>query len=169
MRQSTARSNQNWMDRERADHARLYPDEVRVATDPYVSIAAGRRENLERVVAQARARGRDPRVCLYALSIDGQVPRASLVAAANYAERQSWQVGPKQSYTDPNSATAPKDRPGWGLLREQIRAGFADGVVVITAEVVSCRIDEYRRELGWFEEHRGFVALVASEISRGRA
>ncbi|MFD9428472.1 MULTISPECIES: hypothetical protein [unclassified Streptomyces] len=157
------------MDRERADRARLYPDEVRVAADLYGSIAAGRRENLERVVAQARARGREPQVCLYALSIDGQVPRASLDAAANYAERQSWHVGPKQSYTDPNGATAPKGRPGWGLLREQIRAGFAEGVVVITAAVVSCRIDDYRRELGWFEEHRRFVALVASEIIRGRA
>ncbi|HBF84502.1 MAG TPA: hypothetical protein DD420_32615 [Streptomyces sp.] len=169
MRQSTARRTQSWMDRERADHARLYPHEVRIEVDPYGPIGATRRENLDRVVAQVRARGRNPRVCLYAPSFDGQVPRASLESAANYAERQSWQVGPQQFYTDPSGATAPQDRPGWSLVRQQVRAGFADGVVVITADVVSRQAARYREELDWFEEHHGFIALVVSEPVTGLA
>lgn len=169
MRQSTARRTQNWMDHERAVRAQMHPDEVRVSVDPYGPIGAARRENLERVVAQVRARGRIPRVCLYAPSFDGQVPRASLDSATNYAERQSWQVGPEQFYTDPSGATAPQDRPGWTLVRRQVRAGFVDGAVVITADVVSRQADEYREELGWFEEHHGFIALVVSEPVTGRA
>ncbi|MFI5749106.1 hypothetical protein ACIBBE_24940 [Streptomyces sp. NPDC051644] len=158
MRQSTARTTQTW----------LYLSQVHIEANPYVPIAGARRVNLERVVAQARSRGRDPRVCLYALSFDEQVPRASLDSAAAYARRKSWQVGSEQSFTDPDDATAPQDRPGWGHVRKQIRAGFADGVVVITADVVSSEVDEYRDELAWFEEHHGFIALVIPEITTER-
>lgn len=164
MRQSNApRSNESWMDRERADHARRYPDEDRVPADPYGPIAAARREYVDRVVVQIRTRGRAPRVCLYALSVDGQVPRASLDSAAAYAQRQSWQVLSERSYADPVDATDLKDRPGWLSVREQVRKGFVDGVVVVTADVVSRHLDEYRAELAWFEVHFGFVALVVPE------
>jgi len=170
MRQSTARSTENWMDRERAAHARLYPNEVRVPADPYGPIAAARREYLDRLVAQIRTRGRDPRVCLYALSVvEGQVPQASLDAAAVHAEQQSWQVLEGQSCTDPIGAIAIEDRPGWHCVRELIRTGRADGVVVVTADIVSRDIDEYRSELVWFEEHLGFIALVIPETVREQA
>jgi hypothetical protein len=169
MRQSTARTTQPCMDRERADQAWLTPDRVSFEVDPYVPIAAARRENLDRIVAQVRARGREPRVCLYAIFFEGQVPRASLDSAAEYAQRQSWQVLSGQTHMDSDDLVVPGERPGWGLVRQQVRAGFADGVVVVTASVISHEADEYRSELDWFEEHFGFVALVVPELRAGRA
>ncbi|WP_256076491.1 recombinase family protein [Streptomyces sp. BpilaLS-43] len=157
------------MDRKRADHARLYPDEARVPADPYGPIAAARREYLDRIVAQIRTKGRAPRVCLYALSVDGQAPRASLGSAAAYAERQSWQVLPEQSYTDPVEATAIEGRPGWRSVREQARKGFVDGVVVVTADIVSRHLGEYKVQIDWFEEHFGFVALVVPETVKSQS
>ncbi|MER7224270.1 hypothetical protein [Streptomyces rubradiris] len=108
-------------------------------------------------------------MCLYALSFRGHEPRHSLDALADYARCQSWQVGAEQSYTDHDGAVAPDLRPGWGLVRQQIRAGYADGVVVVTASVISTQLGEYRREIDWFGQHCGFVALVVPEAHRGRA
>ncbi|GHF33414.1 hypothetical protein GCM10010218_13140 [Streptomyces mashuensis] len=156
------------MDWERVDEAGLDPDKIRVSADPYGPLAAARRENLERIVARLHAKGRMPRVCLYALSVGGQEPRHSLNAAAAYAVRQSWQVGVGQSYTDHQGPTDPVTRPGWCLVRQQIRAGYADGVVVVTHPVISPQVDEYRQEVDWFALHFGFIAVVVPEIQAAR-
>lgn len=170
MRQSAVvrGTGQSWMDRERAFEAELYPDKLRVETDPYAPLEAARRDNLERIAARVRTSGRMPRVCQYALSVGGQEPRHSLEAAAAFAVRQSWQVGVGQSYTDHHGATDPLTRPGWCLVRQQIRAGYADGVVVITPFVVSPHAGEYKQQLEWFAEHLGFIAVVAPEAEDGR-
>lgn len=168
MSQSTARrTSTTWMDQERAFEAELEPDRVRVETNPYAALAAARRENLERLVAQFHARGRVPRVCRYALAVGGLEPRHSLDAAAAFAVRQSWQVGVGQSYTDHHGAADPLTRPGWCLVRQQIRAGYADGVVVVTHSVITSHTDEYKRQLDWFEMRSGFVAVVVPEIQEG--
>ncbi|WP_371792288.1 hypothetical protein OG285_25170 [Streptomyces sp. NBC_01471] len=52
-------------------------------------------------------------------------------------------------------------------MRQQIRAGYADGVVVVTHSVISPRRDEYKQELRWIEEHSGFVAVVVPEVQEG--
>ncbi|MGC5042466.1 hypothetical protein ACLQ16_04015 [Streptomyces albidoflavus] len=168
MRQSTAHKTQTWMDLERAVEARLHPDQVRVEPDPYGFLAAMRRGHIERTVARLRAKGRMPRVCLYALSVGGQEPRHSLNAAENYAVGQCWQVGVGQTYTDHRGATDPVTRPGWCSVREQVKAGYADGVVVVTASDISPHVDEYRQEIDWFGHHLGFIDLVISEVQKDR-
>ncbi len=169
MRQSTARRKPtSWMDQERDLEEGLNPNRFRVRADAYGSLAAARRDNLEQIVARARARGRMPRVCLYALAFGGQEPQHSFNAAAACAVRQCWQVGAGQSYADHHGAGAPTARPGWCGVRRQILAGYADGVVVVTADVISSHVDEYRQELDWFE-HRGFVAVVIPETGQGQA
>ncbi|MFF5019476.1 hypothetical protein [Streptomyces sp. NPDC001165] len=40
---------------------------------------------------------------------------------------------------------------------------------MVTASVISLRIDEYRQEVDWFGHHSGFVAVVVPEILRGPA
>ncbi|MEV0445973.1 hypothetical protein AB0I84_22540 [Streptomyces spectabilis] len=161
-------TTQNWMDRERAVEAELYPGEIRVETDPYAPLESARRDGLERTVTRVRSSGRMPRVCLYALSVGGHEPRHSLEKAAAFALRQSWQVGVGQSYTDHYGATDPLTRPGWCMVRQQIRAGYADGVVVITPFVVSPHAAEYKQQLDWFAEHWGFIAVVAPDAEDGR-
>ncbi|MEV6421731.1 hypothetical protein [Streptomyces sp. NPDC051662] len=156
------------MHREKALDAGLHPEKIRVEADPYVPIAAARREILEGIVTQLRARGRVPRVCRYALAVGGQEPRHSLDAAAAFAVRQSWRIGVGQSYTDHHGAAESLTRPGWCLVRQQIRAGYADGVVVVTHSVVSPHIDAYKQQLNWFGAHFGFVALVVPEMQEWR-
>ncbi|MFB8086922.1 hypothetical protein [Streptomyces sp. NPDC055992] len=163
MRQSNAGISRNRMNLDSAGRAPLNADNVSAAADLYGPIAAVRRDRLDRLVAQIRSRRREPRVCLYALSVDGHAPRTSFELARAYAESQSWQVAPGQSYADRAGATSPECRPGWGLVRDRIRAGFTDGVVVVTADAIGLHVDEYRRELDWFAEHCAFVALVMPE------
>jgi hypothetical protein len=107
-------------------------------------------------------------VCLYALSIDEQRPRASLQAAAAYAARQSWHVEAGQTYTDCQGDEGPSARPGWNSVRERVRAGYADGVVVVTASVVSSHLEEYQQEIDWFGHHWGFIGLVIPEIRKAQ-
>ncbi|MFC6067007.1 hypothetical protein [Streptomyces ochraceiscleroticus] len=164
MCQSTARRTQtSWIDRERDFEAWLKPDQVRVKAAPYVSLAAARRGHVERVVAQLRTKGRVPRVCLYALTAGRQEPTHSLDAVRAFAERQGWQVGPGKSYTDRHGVTDLMTRPGWSYVRQQIRSGRADGVVALTYSVISPHQDEYERQLDWFVDHFGFIALVTPE------
>ncbi|WP_050502689.1 hypothetical protein [Streptomyces monomycini] len=135
----------------------------------YLSLEIARRANVDRTVAQLQAKGRVPRVCFYALSVGSQEPRHSLEASEAFALRQSWQVGGGQSYTDRHSATSPVTRPGWCEVRHQVRAGYADGVVVVTASVISTRFEEYRREIEWFGEHLGFIDLVVPDVPKAEA
>jgi hypothetical protein len=111
---------------------------------------------------------RVPRVCLYALAVRGQEPTNSLEEARQFALRQGWQVGVNQCFTDRFGATDPLTRPGWSLVRQQIRAGYADEVVALTHSVVSPHLDEYELQLNLIEEHLGFIALVTAETTAGQ-
>ncbi|OCC13988.1 hypothetical protein [Streptomyces sp. PTY087I2] len=167
MSQSTADRFQgsDWMDLERQYEAELHPDQVRVEPDPHARLAALRGDVLRSVVTAVRDRGRAPRVCLYALSVGGVRPSNSLKAAAIFATRSGWQTyGNQQSFTDPHGAPAPEARPGWGLVRRQISAGYADGVVVATTSVISPNFEQYERELRWFALHRAFVGVIAPSV-----
>ncbi|MEV7090125.1 hypothetical protein AB0O07_30295 [Streptomyces sp. NPDC093085] len=169
MRQSiTARRAPDWMDIEREYEARRNPDTVRVEPNPAARLAALRSDNLRQVVAQVRARGRTPRVCRYALSVGGHRPANSLAAVTAFAERRAWHVGEEQTFIDHQSTAAPQSRPGWCLVRRQIRAGYADGVVVTTTGVISPHLGPYEEELRWFELHRAFIAVVAPTARTGR-
>ncbi|MEE1797526.1 hypothetical protein PUR57_02300 [Streptomyces sp. JV176] len=157
------------MDVEREHDMMWNPDKVWVEPDPGPRLAALRCNNLQQVVAQVRARGRTPRVCRYALRIDGHWPSNSLDAATALAVRNAWQVGGReQTFTDHQGTSSPELRTGWCLVRNQIRAGYADGVVVTTTGVISPRSDEYEAELHWFELRCAFVAVVAPTVQAGR-
>jgi hypothetical protein len=170
MRQSiTTRRAPDWMDVERQWHATCYTDKVRVEPEPHARLAALRCANLQHVVAQVRAKGRSPRVCLYALSIGDHWPTNSLEASAAFAVRNAWQVGGEgQTITDHYGCPTPELRTGWSLVRKQVRSGYADGVVVTTTSVISPRPEEYEQELRWFELHRAFVAVVAPTADAGQ-
>ncbi|MBK3639485.1 hypothetical protein [Streptomyces sp. MBT33] len=163
MRQSTTpHRGRDWMDQERATDEWLRPDRVRIEPDPLTRLMIARRATVERTVQQLRGHGRVPRVCLYMLAVGGHVPRHSLSAARSFAEQQGWQVS-AEDYTDCHGTTGPMARPGWDLVRRRIRAGLVDGVVVLTHAIISLRPDEYERQLTWFDEHFGFIALVIPE------
>lgn len=166
MRHSDADVSRNGMDLGRTGRASLHGD-VRLAPNLYGPIATVRREQLNRIVTQIRVR-REPRVCLYAFAVDGKTPAASLKSAAAYAAAQSWQVVAAQCDFDSMGGTALESRSGWGLVRDHVRAGFADGVVVVSADVVSADVDVYWRELEWFALRFAFVALVVPETERLR-
>jgi len=89
-----------------------------------------------------------------------------LEAAATFAGHQNWQVGSGLIFTDHHGIEGPSSRPGWRAVREQIRAGYADGVVVVTATVVSTHVEEYQQEIDWFGHHWGFIGLVIPEIRK---
>ncbi|MEV0487393.1 recombinase family protein [Streptomyces sp. NPDC050508] len=163
MRQSTTpHRGQDWMAQERATDEWLRPDRVRIEPDPLTRLMIARRATVERVVQQLRTNGRVPRVCLYALAVGGHVPTHSLNAARAFAEQQGWQVA-TEDYTDCHGTTGPMARPGWDQVRQRIRAGLADGVVVLTQTMISLRLDEYERQLAWLDEHFGFITLVIPE------
>ncbi|MFD4986468.1 hypothetical protein [Streptomyces sp. NPDC058374] len=135
-----------------------------VVVDQAVRLMNVRCDYLAQRVTQRRNSGRVPRVCLYALTVGQQQPCRSLDESKGFAVEQGWHVG-RRAFTDHFGATDPQTRPGWGLVRQQIRAGFADGVVVLTQSVISPHLDEFERQLSWFETHLGFIALVTPERS----
>ncbi|MEV8344653.1 hypothetical protein [Streptomyces niveus] len=157
------------MDVERERDAKWSPNMVWVEPDPITRVAALRRDNLQQVLSQTLSKGRVPRVCRYALSVGGQWPSNSLDAATAFAVRNGWQVGgTEQTFTDHRGAPAPELRTGWCLVRKQIRAGYADGVVVTTSSAISPHTEEYEQELRWFELHCAFIAVVAPAARAGR-
>lgn len=103
---------------------------------------------------------RDRRDC--ALTVGQQQSCRSLDECKGFAVDQRWCVGGR-AFTDHFGAGDPQTRPGWGLVRRQIRAGFADGVVVLTQSITSPHLEEYEQQLTWFETHLGFIALVTPE------
>ncbi|WP_416975805.1 recombinase family protein [Streptomyces sp. 4F14] len=103
----------------------------------------------ERALTRVLANGRVPRVCLYA-------EERSLETVRAFAEARGWRAG--HWYSDDCSQSAYADRPGWGLVRQQIRSGRADGVVMPAHFDVGR--DEYAEELAWFSAHLAFVAVV---------
>ncbi|MFI1408898.1 hypothetical protein ACH4Y0_03010 [Streptomyces sp. NPDC020707] len=77
------------------------------------------------------------------------------------------QVRAEQCFTGDQAPTAPAARPGWHRVRQQIRFWYADGVMVVTASIISRRVDEYRQKIDWFGHYSGFIAVVIPEIQRG--
>ncbi|MGW3957330.1 hypothetical protein ACWEKM_42080 [Streptomyces sp. NPDC004752] len=152
-------------DRERDFHVRFHPDEIRVEMDPLVRLMNIRRDVLDRCLTHIEAAGRVPRVCLYLLAARGIEPAHSCGAARDYALQEGWQISTMQVFTDRFGVTDPLLRPGWSAVRQQIRAGFADGVVALTHSIISPHLDEYELQLALVEESGGFVALVTTETA----
>ncbi|MFI9052412.1 hypothetical protein [Streptomyces sp. NPDC053427] len=165
--QSTTRASSaptDWMDRDNEFNRWLRPNIPRVTPDRDIQLMKLRREQMERRLEALRVCGRDPRIALYARTMNGQSPDRSLSAAREFAERMGWQVGRDQTFTDCLSLTAPEDRLGWLQIKQHVTSGFADGVVALTRAAISPRSNEYETELNWFAMHSGgFIALVHAE------
>ncbi|MFF3730764.1 hypothetical protein ACFYXM_10705 [Streptomyces sp. NPDC002476] len=155
----------DWMDQEREWNRQFHPEKFVISPGPWPRLTGLRNELLQRVVASVCSRGRLPHVCLYALAFHGCAPRASLDAAAAYAEERSWRVRDGRAFTDPYPPDRLRHRPGWNRVLEQIRGGYADGVVVITTDVVTTDPDEYEQELARFQAVSGFIAVTAPDVA----
>jgi len=104
-----------------------------------------------RVVVRAAANGRFPRVCFYA-------PQGSLVVVRSFAEGRGWRIG--EWFTDDYPWSKCVARPGWGLVRQAVRSGRADGVVVPAWSVVSSSWGECAEQVAWFGERVAFIAVA---------
>lgn len=163
--QTTLRSGTDWRGRESALQHSLYSDGVGVAPDPDIRLMNRRCATLGHRVAQLKARGRTPRVCLYALTADSQGPVPGLDKARALAVREGWQVGAEQVFVDDYGPSIPATRSGWVAVQRQVRSGFADGVVALTPSAIAPCREEYESQLRWFTEHFGFIALVHAEVA----
>ncbi|MFF8387411.1 hypothetical protein ACF053_27760 [Streptomyces kanasensis] len=135
------------------------PSRARFVPDPYVRLAAARREHLDAALQRLQVTGRRPRVCLY-------TPPRLLDRAQAYADEQKWQVAGR--YTDADRGPDPEARPGWCGLRMHLAAGYADGALVLSPVVISPAAAVYERQLAWFHARGLFVALVAPARVPGR-
>ncbi len=159
----TPRVAPDWMDRDNALEQSLRPG-VWVGTDPNARLMRIRQEQLRLALTSLTSVGRMPRVCVYGLAVNGQIPHRSLAAAEAYAAEMGWLLSGSRTYVDEAELAGPSDRPTWTLVKSRIRSGFADGVVVLTRSLISRHDEAYERELIEVAEGRGFVALVHPEL-----
>lgn len=150
--------------RERVSHRTLSRTAKPAGQDPDGYAMHRRRSNLAQRVAALRELGRMPRVCLYALTVNAEVPRRSLDEVRAFAVREGWQAGAEQTFVDHSGPTNPATRSGWIRVQQQVRSGFADGVVALTQSAITPHREEYEAQLQWFVEHFGFIALVHPEV-----
>ncbi|WP_228982236.1 hypothetical protein [Streptomyces sp. DH12] len=136
-----------------------YRGRARFVPDPYVRLAAARREHLDAALQRVLAAGRTPRVCLYS-------PPHLADRAQAYAVERHWQV--VGHYTDPDGIPDPQARPGWSGLRMHLAAGYADGALAYSPAAISPAAAVYERQLTWFHARGLFVALVTPAREPGR-
>jgi hypothetical protein len=134
---------------------------TRFVPDPYVRLAAARREHLDAALQRLRDSGRTPRVCLYA-------PPHLLDRAQAYAEERNWRVAGRYTDLGRDWVPDPEARPGWCGLRMHLAAAYADGALVLSPTVISPAAAVYERQLGWFHARGLFVALVTPVRVPGR-
>lgn len=168
MRQNiTPNPGRDWMDQKHAFQPSPRPSDTNAQIAATERLGTLRLDSLNRRVAQLWAVGRVPRVCLYTLAIGGKGATHSLDEARQFALRKGWQAATTQTVTDYHRATTPRSRPGWSSVCQQIRSGFADGVVAITHTAISSDLLEYEYQLQYFDRHLGFIALVTPETITG--
>lgn len=162
----TACSSTSWADQDNASHRKGFPDRPRITTDPIGRLMDLRRQQLDICLRSLAAKGRVPRVGLYALTVDGRSPARSMEDNRLFAEREGWRVGREQKFNDDRlGLTDLGTRPGGTRMKAQVKSGFADGVVVLTQSVISGDLERYERELAWFATAVAFIAVVYPEVS----
>ncbi|MET8690533.1 hypothetical protein ABZV77_40640 [Streptomyces sp. NPDC004732] len=164
------RTSPAWMDAEARAAARWRSGRTpAIRADQLTGLGHIRREVMSQRLQQLDAHGRVPRVCLYGVGMNRELStgRVSLDAAFEYAGSQGWRVRTEHAVADLLHHTAPAQRPWWRWVLRQVRAGHADGVVVLAYEHISPHLDEYEQQLDLMAESGGFVALVSAENSTG--
>ncbi|MGW1123861.1 hypothetical protein [Streptomyces sp. NPDC002526] len=166
MSQSSTRASSaatDWMDLDNERSCLVLPDAPRVRPDRSAHLMKLRKEQVEHQLATLKVSNREPRVALYARSVNGQPPVQSLSAARDYVARMGWPVSRAQVFTDCRDLYVREDRRGWEGIRQAIKSGFLDGVVALTRSDISPDLVEYESELNWIAGHSGFIALVHAE------
>ncbi|WP_370418983.1 recombinase family protein [Streptomyces sp. QH1-20] len=161
------RNTATWLTRKQRFREEWGPERIGTLPDPLHRLHALRREVLCQRLAQLKAHGRIPRVCLYTHVPTGVARASSLDEARTYAASEQWRIKNDQCVAD-RLAAAPIHRPGWRLVLRLIRAGDVDGVVVPTYDSISRHLDEYENQLGLVEHFGGFVALATPETGGPR-
>lgn len=151
------------MDHQRAFDRTLHAERAKVRADLDGRLMILRERNLRLAVVALEARGRVPRVCLYALAANGEEPTRSVLSVRAFAVREGWQVGAGNVFVD-SIPTRRANRSGWVRVQRQVQSGFADGVVALTQSAIAPRRDVYEAQIRWFAEHFGFIALVNPEV-----
>jgi hypothetical protein len=162
------RKTPTWMDAERRVHERWCPDRAGALPEPLVWLGSVRREILSQRLAHLEARGRTPRMCLYALSSLGEELAGSFAMARTYAAAEQWRVRGDQCIADRLGITDPMQRPGWRLVLHLIRTGHAVGVVALTHASISPHLHEHEAQLDLVGHNDGFVALATAETGGPR-
>lgn len=155
MRVGTVSRNILWTDQERTRDGLPVPDPVRGGGVPEFGG--------DLVVEWLRVHGRVPRMCLYTVVTDGTSPELALDLVRPFAEKRQWQVG--RSYADCGLWSTCAARLGWNLVRGEIRAGRADGVVLLSRSDVGPHIAEFTEQLAWFEGRRAFIAVAEPGVA----
>ncbi|MFB6525224.1 hypothetical protein [Streptomyces sp. NPDC056399] len=160
------RTTPSWMDAERNFRAQWWPERLGTLPDPFVRISAERRDALTRRLEEIEARGRIPRICLYAAGPSNPSQREALDAAQEFADARGWRMKGECS-TDVYS-TVPADRAGWSEILDKIRGCFLDGVVLPAYDEISPYAGEYEVQLRRVDSVGGFVVLVSPETGGAR-
>ncbi|MFF0481945.1 hypothetical protein [Streptomyces sp. NPDC004435] len=159
-------STPSWMDAEREFHTRWWPERLGTLPDPFVRIAAARRDALTRRLEEIEARRRVPRVCLYAAGPSNPGQREALDGAREFVNARGWRM--KGEWSTDVYGTIPADRAGWSEIVRKIRGCFLDGVVVPAYDEISPYAGEYEVQLRRVDSVGGFVVLVSPETGGTR-
>ncbi|MFE6066672.1 hypothetical protein [Streptomyces sp. NPDC056525] len=109
---------------------------------------------------------RAPRVVLYVRTFHGEDPSPVFSQLREEAARKGWAVTHLHHDQLPfgqNPNVPPDEWPGWVAARDQIKRGFADGVLVPNRHHISSDVPAYIHELEYIGYRSGFTWLLASE------
>ncbi|GEB60150.1 hypothetical protein GCM10017674_76330 [Streptomyces gardneri] len=109
---------------------------------------------------------RAPRVVLYVRTFHGEDPGPVFSQLREVTARKGWAVTHLHHDQLPfgqNPNVPPDEWPGWVAARDQIKRGFADGVLVPNRHHISSNATAYIQELEYIGYRNGFTWLLASE------
>ncbi|GHG06558.1 hypothetical protein ACFFSH_24620 [Streptomyces filamentosus] len=109
---------------------------------------------------------RAARVVLYVRTFHGEDPGPVFSQLQDIAARKGWAVAYLHHDQLPfggNPNVPPDEWPGWVAAKNQIKGGFADGVLVPNRHHISTDVAAYIRELEFVGYRNGFTWLLASE------
>ncbi|MCZ0981823.1 hypothetical protein O1L60_30915 [Streptomyces diastatochromogenes] len=109
---------------------------------------------------------RSPRVVLYVRTFHGEDPEPLFSQLRQEAAKKNWLVAREHHDQLPfgqKSNMPPMQWPGWVATRDQIRSGFAEGVLVLNRHHISSDVTAYTQELEYIGHRNCFTWLLHSE------
>ncbi|WP_328485946.1 hypothetical protein [Streptomyces zaomyceticus] len=117
-------------------------------------------------LARAAEGTRAPRVALYVRTFHGEDPAPVFAQLRNEAARRGWAVSRMfhdQLPFGQNANALPDEWPGWVAVRDQIKTGYADGVLVENRHHISSDAPSYITELEYIGHRTCFTWLLHPE------